>query len=373
MRNYLFYIFIGLIFLSSCGTDPPVVDDSQSVFYVRGVINGEKINLNAGDNNYYMLSYFEEDTLGIRAFGGKLGPFTCVGDVNCPQSVVISIREKEPKNGIKEPVEESVFERECDVRGPATYLFKSFKASFYSKSFPSGMTHSWDFGDGGTSSDKNPIHYYINSSDSIVTPSLVVYNATNSCQNSVGYQVNFVAPCDVDFTPQYNSPIMSLNPTPTFGRTNLWSYNGDLYEDYLVKGPPSDSITLVCLESTEDATNCVAYKCKNVVLDTASVGCVANFDVVKETVTLKDVKDYLEVTVTWQNESGKVFQSDLFEQPTGNGFEIIEVIDYKENQDGDPTKMVTVKFNLRLFGVSPTDFVDFTSEKSVIAIAYPKI
>ena len=373
MYKHFLYILIGLMFLSSCGTEPPVVDDSQAVFYIRGEINGEKINLSAGDDSYYMLPYHGDDTLGIRAFSGKLGLYDCVADVNCPQSVVISIREKEAENGIKAPIEESVFERKCDVRSPAAYLFQSFKASFYSKSTPSGMSHNWDFGDGNTSTDQNPVHYYLNPSDSIVVPSLIVNNASSSCQNSVGFQVNFVAPCDVDFDPYYSAPTFSFNPTPTFGRLALWSYNGDAYESYSLKGPPSDSITLVCLESTEAATNCVVYKCKNVVLDTANVGCVANFDVVKETVTLKDVKDYMEITVKWQNESGKVYQSDLFDQPTGNEFHIVEVVDYKENQDGDPTKMVTVQFKLRLYGNSKTDFVDFTSDKSVIAVAYPKI
>jgi hypothetical protein len=100
---------------------------------------------------------------------------------------------------------------------------------------------------------------------------------------------------------------------------------------------------------------------------------VANFDTVKEKVTLKDVRDYLEITIKWQNSVGKVYQSDLFSQPNGFGFEIVEVLDYKDYQENEGTKMVVIKFNLRLFGSSETDYLDFESEKSVVAIAFPKI
>lgn len=373
MRNYLTYIILGVVFIASCNTEAPIDNNSEAVFFIRGEINGANVNLSAGDDNYYMLPSYFDDTLDIRQFSGKLGPYNCVGDVDCPQSIQISIREVEKNNGNREGIEKTVFPRICDVRGPASYLFQSYKASFTSKSFPNGMAHTWYFGDGSSSSDINPVHYYLNPLDSVVSPVLVVDNSVNSCQNSISYVVNFEAPCTVDFFPTYIFSQITLNPYPTIGRSELWSYNGDSYEPFGSKGPPTDSITTVCLQSTETATNCLASKCKNVVLDTTSVGCVANFDVVKEKVTLKDVKDYSQVTIKWQNELGKIYQSDLFAQPNSFEFEIIEVDDYKNTPDGSSTKKVTIKFEVRLFGDSETDYVDFTSEKSVIALAYPKI
>jgi len=371
-RNF-WYILVGVIFIASCDTEIPAEVTSEAVFYVRGTINGQKISLNAGDDGYYMLPYFKDDTLGIRTFSGKLGIFDCIADVNCPQSVEVIFREKEIENGVRESIEKSVFARECEVRGPASYLFQSYKATFISKSFPDNLTHSWNFGDGNSSTDENPVHYYLNVEDSIITPSLEVLDGVTSCSNWVAYELNFVSPCEVDFNPEFGGGQFFFYPEPTIGRTQRYSYNGDLYEDYFTKGPPSDSITLVCLESTETATNCISYKCKNVVLDTATVGCVANFDTVKEKVTLKDVRDYLEITIKWQNSVGKVYQSDLFSQPNGFGFEIVEVLDYKDYQENEGTKMVVIKFNLRLFGSSETDYLDFESEKSVVAIAFPKI
>ena len=375
MVKFFSYIFIGVVVLSSCHTEVPDESKSEAVFYVRGEINGNKVNLNAGDDDYYMLPFFNDDTLGIRSFVGRLGHYNCVGDVNCPQSVEIFIREKESTSSSKERIEETVFPRVCDLRGPAIYWFDSYKASFVSKSLPVGLSHDWYFGDGNSSTDVNPVHYYVNKADSIVSPSLVVNNFSTGCQSSISYPVDFVSPCNVDFFPEVQGAVVILHPSPapTAGRVQLWSYDGDAYAPYSSKGPPTGPVNLVCLVSTEIATNCVSNKCKNVVTDTAAMNCVANFDVVKEIVTIKDVKDFMEVTVKWQNDAGVVYQSDLFAQPNGFSFEILEVTDYKDSKDGDATKMVSIKFNLRLFGTSETDFVDFNSEKSVIAVAYPKI
>ncbi len=374
MKKILFLIIVvGVVCTSSCKTEPPVTEPSNAIFYVRGEISGQVVNLNAGDLNYYMLPSFEDDTIGIREFNGDLGQFDCVGDVSCPESFKISFREAEISGAGKEPVEKVLYPRFCDLRGPATLLFESYKATFMSHSIPTTLNHTWYFGDGESSYDKNPVHFYLNSSDSIVFPVLIVQNASGDCQNEISYEVNFESLCDVDFHPTYFSSQINLNPYPTSNRTELWSYNGDTYEPFSFKGPPTDSITNVCLESTETATNCISRKCKNVVIDTSSVDCVANFDVIKEKVTLPDMQDYSEVTLTWQDKSGKKYNSSLFDQPSSSYLEIIEVEDYKDAPNGNATKKITIKFNLRLFGNDSEDFLDFVSEKSVVAVGYPKI
>jgi hypothetical protein len=106
------------------------------------------------------------------------------------------------------------------------------------------------------------------------------------------------------------------------------------------------------------------------VLDTSVVGCVANFDVIKETVMVPDLLDYSEVTLSWIDGTGKSYSSDRFNQPNTKRFEIINATDYIDDVDGNPTKKITLKFSVRLFGGSESDFKDFDSEESVIAISY---
>ena len=85
---------------------------------------------------------------------------------------------------------------------------------------------------------------------------------------------------------------------------------------------------------------------------------------------LKHVRDYFEVTVKWQNEDGKSYGSHKFEQPTDSQFEITEVEDFINDSNGNPTKKVTIAFTVRLYGDNESDYVNFQSSKSVIAISY---
>ena len=158
--------------------------------------------------------------------------------------------------------------------------------------------------------------------------------------------------------------------SPSNGRNELW----DLTNGYMPLGsgnlPPLDSIFTACIKSTDTLSGCISYKCKNIVLDTSVVGCVANFDVIKETVMVPDLLDYSEVTLSWIDGTGKSYSSDRFNQPNTKRFEIINATDYIDDVDGNPTKKITLKFSVRLFGDSESDFKDFDSEESVIAISY---
>lgn len=375
MRLFGLTILALILFLGSCKKELPGDDSGTPVFFVHGHINDQPLHIVAGDNGYYMRPDFVNDTLDIRSFAGHLGKINCVGDVDCPQSVYFSFREKEKNQGVHLPVENTIYPREVQPRGPASYLFESYKATFTSKSSPSSLGHTWYFGDGEISYDLDPVHYYLDPNDSIVSPTLIVNDAGSGCQSSITYPLHFESICDVDFAVSYNGASLQLIPTPTVGRQELWSYNYGTYmpQSSLPAPSPTDSLLAVCLESKGATSDCISYKCKNVILDTAKVTCVSNFDVVKETVLLKDVQDYSEVTVIWQNEEGVKYYSDAYMQPVESFLEILEVEDYKATPDGLLTKKVSLRYQLRLFGSSETDFVTISSENTVVAIAYPEI
>lgn len=368
--------FVGvcvLLGIGGCKTEPPNFTSNEVVFFIQGKVNNQDIDLGAGDDNQYMLPFFRSDSLSIREFGGHLGNLECVGSSSCPGSFQFLFREIAPEGNAHQPVEKTIYPRDVEARGPATYLFQSYKASFFSASLPTGLKHTYNFGDGNYSMDPNPVHYYLNEGDSVVTPSLIVENTGTGCQSTVSYPISFLSGCEVDFFPVYVTSQISLNPSPSIGRSELWSYNGGPYQPFTVIGPPTDSITTVCLKSTDLTTYCVAEKCKNVIIDTAVVTCASNFDVIKETVLMKDVRDFEEVTVIWEDENGKVYRSDRFEQPGSSEFTIIDSEDYKQVEDNVYSKKVTISCSLLLFGDSETEFVTFATSKSVIAIAYPEI
>ncbi|MFT4755165.1 MAG: hypothetical protein ACI9GM_000822 [Salibacteraceae bacterium] len=369
MNKTLSYLIVCLVCLGSCNPELPTADSSAAVFFVKGVLNGQIVELSAGDNSYYMYPSVNDDSLGIRYFSGLLGKVNCQNQSVCPETFQISIRELEIRSQGRLGINENIKPSRYIFRGPPEYFFTSYKASFFSKSFPIGLGHVWDFGDGTSSNEINPEHYYLNQNDSIVTPVLWVTNGTG-CDNSVSFETRFSSPCEVDFTPKYLNGHLSWSSLPNAGRTELW----DLTNGYMPLGPanlpPLDSVFTACVKSTDASTGCVSYKCKNIVLDTNLVQCVANYDVIKETVVSADVRDYAQATISYINEAGEKYASDLYDQPIDNYFEIVEVEDYTKDENGNSTKKITIKCMVRLYGESETDFLDFTSEKSIFAISY---
>lgn len=368
--SFLYLIFI----LGVLGCKGPKEPEAQgdAVFYFNGSLGESQVSFAAGDNSYFMYTNYIDDYLDIRSFTGGLGRLNCVSKEDCPGRMSISIREKEKLNGARQSIDQCIKVQEYQFRGPAEYLFQNYKATFISKSTPIGIDHVWDFGDGSTSSDVNPVHYYLNEADSIVTPSLDVF-FSSTCISTVEYPISFTSGCVVDFFASYDSGLgyFTWNSVPSNGRTERWDFGSG----YMPQGPnnlpPSnDSIFKSCLEST-DINGCVSYKCKNIVVDTPMVHCVSNFDVITEVVETEDIRDYSEVTVEWELESGKKFLSNRFAQPTNSNFSIISVDDYQTDQNGNSTKKLTVQFSVRLFGDSENDFLDVVTEKSVFAIAYP--
>ncbi len=372
MKKKLIYLLLSLVCLGSCERPSVPGEQEDAVFFFKGVIGGNLVEISAGDHSYFMRTSFSEDTLNIRSFTGELGNRECVGKDQCPGQLQISIRERKVENGLHPSVDECLKVQSYFFRGPPEYLFTSYKATFSSRSTPIGINHLWDFGDGSIPSTLlNPVHYYVNEADSIVNPSLVV-SSGGGCSSVISFPINFTSGCKVDFNVSYNSAIGRLTWTfiPGVGRTELWDFGNG----YMIEGPnnlpPTDSVFTSCLEST-DAFGCISYKCKNVVLDTQKVDCVSNFDVSTEIVVTEDVRDYSEVTVNWNNQSGKKYSSTKFQQPENSSFRIISVEDYITDQNNNSTKRITVQFDVRLFGDSESDYLDVVTEKSIFAIAYP--
>jgi hypothetical protein len=271
-------------------------------------------------------------------------------------------------------IEESLVVGPVEYRGPATFLFESYKASFISTSFPSNLAHEWFFGDGSSSTELNPIHYYVDQLDTLVQPVLNVINLSGSCNSSISYDVNLLAECETDILVTKTGVFYGFSAFPS-GRSDLWDFGSG----YLPLGSgnplPTGPMYKVCLQSQDTVSGCLATKCENVIIDSSLISCASNFDVNVESVLLKDVRDYAEVTLVWQDNSGKRYQSDLYEQPQTSYFEILKIEDYKDAEiiDGTSTKKVTIAFSMRLYGIDNEDFVLMQSDTSIIAVGYPKI
>lgn len=353
---------------SSCKKELPEVEEDVPDFYLEGKLNGELITLTAGDDDLYMFPFIEKDSLNILSYSGRLGNFNCVQSEDCKESLTIKLREKRDTQGNRLALKDWVQQNNVSFRGPASYLFQAYKATFTSKSIPSSGYHTYFFGDGIVSHEVNPEHYYINESDSVVKPLLRVEDSFGNLSN-IQYPINFKAPCQTDIVVTKIGVVLSFSTHPST-TSNLWDFGNG----YLPLGQgnplPTDSVFKTCVQATQMAPLCVVEKCENVIIDSTLANCVANFDVEKEVVTLKDVRDFGEVSIVWVDENGKHYSSELYVQPPSSFLDIIEVSDYQKSPSGDETLKIKVNFNLRLFGNSETDFITLSSTNSFFAVAY---
>lgn len=364
----------GFVFFAACKKELITPNNDTVVFYVDAIIDGNTLNYNAGDDGYYMFPSFVDDTLGIRSFVGRVGKFDCYENPDCPNSLEVVFREGELDQGNHTGIENSIVLGEYAARGPASFLFESYKAIFNSRSIPNNLNHEWFFGDGSNSYELNPVHYYLDPIDTLVHPLLQVSSDLGNCNSSISYDVNLIAQCQTDILVTKTGVLYWFSAVPS-GNVDLWDFGSGYLPLGTLNPLPTGSVYKVCLQSTNISTGCIATKCENVVIDTSGTNCVANFDVEVEKVLLKDVRDFSEVTLSWHNENGKKYQSDLFKQPETSTFTVLNIEDYKDAEldSGIATKKVTFSFTMRLFGDNEMDFVDMQSDTSIIAVGYPKI
>lgn len=355
--------------LTMCRNELPTPSSDNPDFFVDALVNGNKRDIQAGNDAVLMRPFYEKDTLNIITYGSFIGNLNCDKGEACANSFELHIRQKESQSSGQGDITKDITAGELGVRGPATKVFNTYKATFTSKALPLGVNHTWYFGDGNQSTDLNPVHYYTNEADSVVEPLLTISNSSNGCSSSIQYEVDFTMDCSTDIVYTNTVPIGSIAAYP-LGSSDLWDFGNGLLPISASNPIPSDSLFKACVSSTS-TSGCEAYKCENIVRDSTVVPCVANFDVEKQTLTLDDERNFGEITLFHTVESGKRYSSKLFTQPADSYFEIVKVEDYQPDTQGNATKRIEVRFSLTLYGDSETDQIRVQSESSYFCVSYP--
>lgn len=355
--------------LGMCKNELPTPGENDPVFYVNALVNETAIQVQAGNNAVLMRPFYAVDSLNIVTYGGFIGKLNCAAGDACPESFELHIRQLETEMPGNNDVSKDLVVGSYGVRGPATQVFQTYKATFTSQALPLGVQHNWYFGDGSQSTNVNPVHYYTNQKDSLVEPLLVVSNSSNGCTSTIQYPVNFKMPCITDVHYFVNGPLVGIEALPN-GNTDLWDFGLGFMPLGAGNPIPMDSLFLVCLESTANS-GCLAQKCENIVQDSSVVACVANFDVKKETLTIDDERNFGEITLFHTLPNGQRFSSKSATQPGDSYFEILAVSDYQSDAQGNPTKKLTVRFKLRLVGEDPSSTITIQSEESSFCVSYP--
>jgi PKD repeat protein len=375
----LLIVIIGFLLLlaSSCKKeiteDPSAADFSGPVFYFNGTINSSRIYLPAGVDDYYMYSYFKQDSSnGLYSFWGNIRQVNCA---NCANHIAFKIYDSNLSAiGGASHIDTTI------IPGKYSYDFDTITSAkklvtFTPSSSPDDTVQSyhWDFGDGATSSLLNPVHeynfgtYYVclritytNGCQGVSCNQIVVGALNNDCNVTVldtaltGNVVGFGAGTIMSTPVTYN-----WNFADTISGSDNFSTQQFVRHNFSAPGIYRVNIHV-------SSTNCKTYLYKNIATPNYTTGCYSNY-----TFSIFSGTQYpfSKIVIYWKDAAGTTYSSENVVQPTDSYFEVLSVDGYLLNENKQRTKKIHAR--LKCLVSNGTSSVTVTDGDAVFAIAFP--
>jgi len=373
MSRFYFFCLCAFTFLfsSSCRKkETPVEVKEDPVFYFTGSIDGSAVSLKAGENDYYMYSSYGQDANNVYYFVGDLKQTNCT---SCKNAIRFRINDYKV-SAVNAPVviDSSLVLQSYPLQLPGgsqssyTINFKSYTASNTGSSV---LTYDWDFGDGTTSADPNPVHTYTSSGNYSVCLKVTFSGGSNNsttCRtvkiknSSIGCSVNILGNASI-FTGDAATLTASFG-VPSPSASYQWS-TGETTSSIVVSPSSMKSYSVVACRP--DMGCCDSSK---VTVFVNSSCCTADFDDYVDTLQTLNPYSLSNITVTWTDNAGVVYTSNNAQQPSSSYFQITSVQDYLKNQNNQPTKKLHLKFKCKVFNGANSRQID--NGDAVIAVSY---
>lgn len=372
--NKIGWIALGvLIFMVSCkGRELPEEIIGEPDFFISGKIGGENTEIEAGFEDYYMETGFSQDQFEVYALSGKFSVLNCP---QCPEELEIIIRDIRPRTaGTPVAIDSAI-----NLTDYPFYIEKGANKAAYRVSFTnessnsgSGVVYTWDFGDGTQSTGTHPIHDYTDSTLSTVNVCMEAVDPTG-CTTTICNEVNLDPPaCEVDFTHSLDQTISyvtffaNAQGQPPFDYR--WTF-GDGFgaslgnPGYFYSNP---GLYTVCLEVT-DGNGCEASICKNIAADPTY--CEHNFTYQVQKTSDPDPIQPGSISIKWRDTDGNLYTSDEDEQPETSFFEILEDEPYQNNEKGEKTRRLKVRFSCEVYRDGEKILLE--NMEGYLGVAYP--
>lgn len=373
LKFYLLLLLLGS-FLSCHKKEypKPLEVVNSAVYYSRLTIDNQPIVLQAGIDGYYMYSSFNIDSNFLYNYVADLKKSDCS---NCTKSLKIQI------NDYAVSLSGSPTSIDSSLRKDLYPLLSgnpnpSYKVQFSSTTDNSSVfRHHWDFGQGMSSEDANPVITF--NQPGIYTICLTTWsgNSSNPYQSSICNKEKIGMSSKSCVTQIVATPLagnsVSFDNITQFGTKPyqyLWNFGdgttstlSSYTRNYSVRG--SYPVTLRVIDASGDT----AYANYNVKTLTDNSSSIANYSI--STVTkLAPVPAFSQVTVTWTDENGVVYSSNNSLQPGDSYFQIVSVSENDRNEKGQATKKINAKFKCKLYNGNKS--ITVSDADVVISVAY---
>ena len=383
VHTFIQFILITLI-LSSCAKDN--LDDSfannQPVFHVNATIAGQEISINAGQNEFFMFTKFDQDSAEVYSFTGQFGKLiNCTSD--CNESLTVTLRDTEASldalpildRGRLFPDFYSYHHNNATGTNSIVYeIIFNDRSAFQGEP----AVNSWANGSSsiGTSvlqiRDTVPqlgVEYFIDlevadGACSTTYSKVITSDYENDCFNAIDFQIQAQGADEYKITAVPDGP-----------NSNDWTY---FWEDNF-----GDADTIVIAESGTyclsiiNADECSTQRCvciDNLNSDLSSIyfsSAAFSYEVNElDAENINNPFSDTEVIIAYTDSEGKEFRSDLNSQPLASSFTIINIEDYDLDENGIPTLKLDIQFDCVLFDENGESFFLENGVASV-GVAYP--
>lgn len=368
MKRFFLLILIAACAFSCKKEHASATTAETPVFYFKGLVNGISYDLEAGMNDYYMYASLDHTDTSYYRFHGKLmrtsSPY---------QNIEIII------NDYKNSSNSSAVNPDSSLKsGFYKYISNGLDTAYQVQfngyySFGSVQSYYWDFGDGNSSSQANPIHVY--NASGIYNVCLTI-NGTNGCNNTLCKTIDLSSYHNSQYKVTIASYISNdtawFTATPSFSAvsTYTWDYGDSSYfvstastqhvypqnKTYTLSVFVMDSITQNIYKGTYEAP-------------IGSNHCAVNFTY-SSSLTLISSGLMSKIIINWMDATGTLYSSNTIHgQPSSSYFQILSEEAYKNNANGQPTRKLHVRFKCVLYDSSGNS-IPMQSDDSIIAVAY---
>lgn len=376
-----FLTWLCILAIASCKkVDVPGPDMGNPVFEVSTTIGGMPFDWEAGIDSLYMFTDTVQDTLGIYTFTGTLQREGCPS--LCGPALRFEIRDFQPVSGSGVAIEQAL------AIGDYGFQYLEEDTTFiYSIQFEAELNpgdslnagYNWEFSDGQIASGPNPLIIFSDNS-----PIGVNLTATNGFLEeritTTVYFDPFIASCSVDFDANavqggFLLQLIANNQSGVSPFSYSW-FSGDTSNPVFV---PFDSTgivlpSLLCLNMV-DNNGCSSDRCKTVYYLNPAGGLVGNTELSLthtpniEHIISGDSEQFSKVRITYMDENGVLFSSDILPQASNSSFKIVANEAFDLNENGLPTRKLQVEFQCTLWD----EFANFLTlnGQGTIALGHP--
>ncbi len=368
LNTTIFLLAIGV--LVGCKKEDVPTTDGTPVFSIRADFDGSQVDIQAGNEQFYLYSDYRIDDCEQIVLVSRLAKDnSCT--TQCAEEWLIEIADSNLLIGSFAP--ELVLATNAYPYANSQ-LDQDFRVAFESLAEGSTpLTYSWTFGDGSDSSEPDPVHIYNEPSGAFI----VEHSITDqrNCSQSVSRQIvrkdQSQPECLADFLVQADSFGLQLTASASLGQPPF-DYSWSDGSTGSVLQTSWDSLTTgeYCLTIT-DSQLCRSVICKTIDRNPVTLEpeyCAANFTFLGNLIA--NARCFTGAVIQYTDEEGKIYRSDWGDQWPESRFEISQVASFEPNEQGKPV----MKFQLRGAALLYDAFgqaAELSNIEAVLGVAHP--